>query len=150
MTAGDFLYALVWRDDGWCQGLSAEGRVGYLPQTYIAVVEHPETVPLPSPRIVEFVPDEEGLGFVCAGSHPVQVTAVRLVFLFFLRWFLAGTRKPVIPLPPYLSAHAQVVADSPAESAGVRAGDLILEVDSEPCADLDKAEILVRRRPGRR
>ena len=114
LAAGELVYALVWRDDGWAQCLNGRRRIGYVPQSYVALVEDLSAVPagMAAPRIAEFSPQASDLGFSCAGADPCVVD--------------------------------RVSAGSPAAAAGVCVGDLVLELNNEPCADVSAQQILVR------
>lgn len=52
IQAGDVLYVLVAREDGWCQGLSTNGKCGFFPQSYVERIEDQESVAAEKPRIV--------------------------------------------------------------------------------------------------
>jgi hypothetical protein len=100
--AGDLLYVLVARDDGWCQGISLDGQVGFFPASY---VERETTMQnsIEAPRMLWLYPNDTSFGLSIEGTKPVKVKSV-----------LAGT---------------------PADKAGVRKGDIILEINEAPFAD---------------
>ena len=56
IQAGDVLYVLVARDDGWCQGLSTNGKCGFFPQSYVEKVEPQESISAEKPRIIMLTP----------------------------------------------------------------------------------------------
>lgn len=76
LKAGEVIYVLVVRDDGWCQGMNVDQKIGYFPQSYVTREEEQEKVELPRPRIVEVKPNGGRIGFRLAGGHPVRVDHV--------------------------------------------------------------------------
>ncbi len=76
MTAGEILYMLVWREDGWSLCLNARGQHGYVPQSY-TMLEDPDNQPnLPLPRIVEFMPSGDNCGFTFLPGQPPRIDKV--------------------------------------------------------------------------
>ena len=100
--AGDLLYVLVARDDGWCQGISLDGQVGFFPASYVER-ETARQTSIEAPRMLWLYPNATSYGLSIEGTKPVKVK--------------------------------NVYAGTPAEKAGVREGDIILEINEEPFAD---------------
>lgn len=105
LTAGETMYVLVAREDGWCQGLNGNGEVGYFPQSYVEKCVNQDSIKLPRPRIVRLPPsNRDNLTLNIQEHRPPTVDKVK-----------PGS-------VPY--------------KAGLRKGDMVLEIDEEPCATI--------------
>eukprot|EP00039_Didymoeca_costata_P010234 m.137227 g.137227 ORF g.137227 m.137227 type:complete len:793 (+) comp14748_c0_seq2:111-2489(+) len=77
ISAGEDLYLLISRDDGWCQGLNDKGHVGFFPQTYVEKVADPSTVKLNQPRTVRLPPcSTSSLSIVAKENRPPIIDKV--------------------------------------------------------------------------
>jgi hypothetical protein len=75
IQAEDMLYVLVAREDGWCQGLSTNGKLGFFPQSYVEKIQDQSEVTMEVPRIIRLTPSPaEHLKLeLRAGSPPMVV-----------------------------------------------------------------------------
>jgi len=128
ITAGERIHVLVARDDGWCLGVNARGDVGYFPASYVrreadvgrsrnSIANHLHSVPAHGPWVAGLA-----VGPMEGGGQGYGLV-------------LAGHHPPRV---------YGVLTGSAAEAAGIRAGDVVLEVSGEPVADLDQ-EVVAQR-----
>eukprot|EP00038_Savillea_parva_P009327 m.182779 g.182779 ORF g.182779 m.182779 type:complete len:911 (+) comp15626_c0_seq1:214-2946(+) len=77
LAAGEYMYVLVVREDGWCLGINMRGEVGYFPASYVEKDTGTIDPHAPAPRLVQLRPNgTEGYGLRLHGANPPRVALV--------------------------------------------------------------------------